>query len=86
MSTKYYIYSHKWTKGFNRTFWMPRSNGYTMNLDEAGQYEREEHPTYPVWLGENKSVLHELCRKHDNILIPVEKIENLGKKMTTILN
>lgn len=78
---KYYIVSNKHTEGYTKTFWRPNSNGYTINLDEAGTYNKEDEK-YPII---NKANLSN-WGKYDNFLIAVEDIELLGKRMVCILN
>jgi hypothetical protein len=86
---KYYIYSHKRTSGYIRTFWRPNEQGYTIDLNKSGLYDekfaKENQKNFPI-----VTSLHELdehIRKsgRDTFLIPEDKVEEiLGVKMTCI--
>lgn len=80
MKKLYYIVSNKHTEGYIRTFWRANSNGYTLNLDEAGKYELDNK--YPLITKDNASD----WGLYDTFYIAVEDVELLGKKMTCILN
>lgn len=77
---KCYIVSNKHTEGYTRTFWRPDSNGYTINLDEAGIYELDNK--YPLITKENLKDRG----KYETYYIAVEDVELIGKRMTCILN
>jgi hypothetical protein len=87
MDQKYYIWSKKHTHGINHVFWGPNHSGYTINLDEAGVYSRSElRHDIPVMTPQNFKKLYREPQNDQSYAIPVEMVEQLGKKMTCILN
>jgi hypothetical protein len=81
---QYYIISNKLTKGLTRTFWKANSDGYTIDLGEAGIYTEDdiEFKRYPLITKENLSN----WGSYDNFFIAVEDVQLLGKKMICIMN
>jgi hypothetical protein len=77
---KCYVVSNKHTEGYTRTFWKPRSSGYTIDLNQAGIYEPDNR--YPLITKDNLKDRG----KYDTYYIPVDEVELLGKKMICILN
>lgn len=87
---KYYIYSHKWTSGYIRTFWGKFGCGYTIDLNKAGLYDRNyRKDEYPV-INTKKELLKLITSKYGKSMsckIHKDKIEKvLGKKMCCVLN
>lgn len=86
MDKKYYIWSKKHTDGINCVFWGPNESGYTVNLNEAGVYDRGEiRPSIAVMTRENFKKLYSEPKDGQSYAIAVEDVTLLGKKMTCIL-
>lgn len=92
---RYYIYSHKHTSGWNRTFYRPNHSGYTINLEEAGIYTEADYEKDKKYnpIITSRAMLNYLTRKniahnaYDTFYIPVDRVfEILGKKMVCVLN
>lgn len=83
-SNTFYIVSNEHTHDIVRTFWKENSNGYTVNLNEAGiyTYEKVEKLGFPIINEDNIN----MRGKYRDFAISVKDVELIGKKMICILN
>ena len=79
LGDKYYIIDNE-SQSFMRLFWKPNNRGYTLNLDEAGVYDRDE-----AYILITKDNLREQ-RESRTFQIAVSDLHLLGKKITCIRN
>ena len=79
INNMYYIIDNE-SQSFMRLFWKPNNRGYTLNLDEAGVYDRDE-----AYILITKDNLREQ-RESRTFQIAVNDLHLLGKKITCIRN
>jgi len=65
----FYLLSVKWTSPYVLTWWLAKSSGYTVKLDEAGQYDRKDD--------------EEICRgvHGDALAIPCSVVDACATRM-----
>lgn len=78
-NNRYYIIDNE-SQSFMRLFWKPNNRGYTLNLDEAGIYDRDE-----AYILITKDNLRKQ-RESRTFQIAVNDLHLLGKKITCIRN
>lgn len=83
----YYIWSRDRSTSDQMYFWKPFGRSYTPFLEEAGIFEEKHTEFFKVLLTKKQVTYAKKLDKyaHENFLIPVNKIEILGIKKTTII-